>query len=195
MQLLKLKDEIEQDKSLPLRSSARLVFGEGNPQAKIYFLGEAPGFWEDKLGRPFVGAAGKLLDRLLESIDLGRENVYISNIIRFRPPHNRDPRPAEIAAFQPYVDREIKIINPNLIVTLGRFSMGKFLQGVVISRVHGRECRIRFLGRDFILIPMYHPAAALRNPQIMHQIKEDFKRIQQVLSKKVGQLHLDVWIN
>lgn len=163
------------DTSLPLReSAANLVFGEGNPDAKIYFLGEAPGRFEDKSGRPFVGQAGKLLDKLLQSIGLKRESVYISNIVRFRPPENRDPKPEELAAFAPYVDEEIKIIDPKVIVTLGRFSLNKFLPEVKISAVHGQPQKIIRQGKKVTVVPMYHPAAALRNGQIRKQLEKDF---------------------
>lgn len=175
---------MQQDQTLPLRKGAtQLVFGEGDPDAEIYCLGEGPGYWEDQKGRPFVGQAGKLLDRLIESIGFKREDVYISNIVRFRPPNNRDPQPDEIVAFQPYVDREIEIVNPKIIVTLGRFSMNKFLPNEYISRVHGKPRRVTWRGRDVTVIPMYHPAAALRNGEVMRQIQEDFKVIREVLDK------------
>lgn len=183
-ELKKLKKEMEEDKNLPLREGAtQLVFGEGNPDAEIYFLGEGPGFHEDRLGRPFVGQAGKLLDRLIESIGFKREDVYISNVVRFRPPENRDPSLEEIEAFRPYVDREIEIVNPKLIVTLGRFSMGKFLLGVKISQVHGKSKVVQWQGRTIVVVPMYHPAAALRSLDIMRQIREDFKIIPEMLKK------------
>lgn len=182
--LKKLKKEMEEDKSLPLREgTTQLVFGEGNPDAEIYFLGEGPGFHEDRLGRPFVGQAGKLLDQLIESVGFKREDVYISNVVRFRPPENRDPLPAEIEAFRPYVDREIEIVNPRLIVTLGRFSMGKFLPNSKISQVHGKPRTVQWKGKSVTVIPMYHPAAALRSLDIMRQIKEDFKIIPEMLKK------------
>lgn len=180
-----LKARMEADKTLPLRSGAtQLVFGEGNPDAEIYFLGEAPGYFEDKQGRPFVGLAGKLLDQLIESIGYKRADVYISNVVRFRPPANRDPEPDEIAAFAPYVDEEIRIINPKIIVTLGRFSMGKFLPEARISGVHGRKFRVDFQGRETTIMPMYHPAAALRSTQVMDAIKEDFQKIKDFLDGK-----------
>jgi len=173
-----LKKRMEENKTLPLRSGAtQLVFGEGNPHAEIYFLGEAPGYFEDKAGRPFVGLAGQLLDKLIQSIGLVREDVYISNVVRFRPPGNRDPEPDEIAAFAQYVDEEIKIINPKIIVTLGRFSMNKFLPDSRISTVHGKKFVVDFGGQKKIVMPMYHPAAALRNGAIMNAIKEDFTQI------------------
>ena len=180
--LLKLKKQLEEDKNLPLREGAtQLVFGEGNPDAEIYFLGEAPGYWEDQKGRPFVGQAGKLLDELIESIGFKRDDVYISNVVRFRPPENRDPTDSEIAAFVPYVDREISLINPKVIVTLGRFSMGKFLPGEKISRVHGKMKKVFWKGKNTVIVPMYHPAAALRNGEVMKQLKEDFKQIPEAL--------------
>lgn len=183
-QLQSLKDELEKDKKLPLRKGAtQLVFGEGNPDAAVYFLGEAPGYFEDQKGRPFVGQAGKLLDETLASIGLKREDVYISNVVRFRPPSNRDPLPEEIAAFAPYVDKEIEIINPKIIVTLGRFSMGKFLPNEMISRVHGRVRTINWKRKEQVVMPMYHPAAALRQDKIMKEFKEDFKHLAEILEE------------
>ncbi|MAG59349.1 hypothetical protein CMO96_00980 [Candidatus Woesebacteria bacterium] len=184
-ELEKVKKEMEDDKSLPLREGAtRLVFGEGNPDAEIYFIGEGPGYNEDQQGRPFVGQAGQLLDRLVESIGMKREDVYISNVVRFRPPSNRDPQPEEIAAFQPYVDREIEVVDPKVIVTLGRFSMGKFLPGAKISSVHGKPQVVEWKGESLAVVPMYHPAAALRAGAIMEQIREDFKIIPEVLERR-----------
>ncbi len=181
-QLKQLKEQMLADMSLPLRSGAtQLVFGEGNPDADIYFLGEAPGFHEDQQGRPFVGMAGKLLNQTLEEIGLKREDVYISNVVRFRPPGNRDPEPSELAAFAPYVDQEIEIVNPILIVTLGRFSMGKFIPDVRISQVHGHSRYVDLKGRKVLVLPMYHPAAALRAGEILKLFKEDFQKIPQLL--------------
>jgi len=185
-ELVLLKRKMEEDLSLPLRTGAtQLVFGEGSPDAKIYLLGEGPGYHEDKLGRPFVGMAGKLLDETLKEIGLERGNVYISNVVRFRPPENRDPEPEEIAAFQPYVDAEIKIISPEIIVTLGRFSMGKFLPNVKISAVHGKPFFVQFLGKEVLVIPMYHPAAALRRGEVLKDFKEDFKIIVKALNGEI----------
>ncbi len=190
-----LKKRMQADLSLPLRKTAtQLVFGDGNPEATIYFLGEAPGFYEDREGKPFVGQAGKLLDKTLQTIGLERKDVYISNVVRFRPPQNRDPEPEELAAFAPYVDEEIEIINPKLIITLGRFSMGKFLPNVKISQVHGQVKTVRFKGKDYLVIPMYHPAAALRSTDVLKQFEEDFKKIPSLLEKistpKIDQLSL-----
>jgi len=181
-ELEKLKKEMDADKSLPLRTEeTQLVFGEGNPDADIYCLGEGPGFHENKLGRPFVGRAGKLLDQTLVEVGLKREDVYISNVVRFRPPENRDPTPEEISAFQPYVNREIEIIDPPVIVTLGRFSMNKFLPGVKISQVHGKPTLIEWRGKKIAVVPMYHPAAALRASAIMQQFRQNFKIIPRVV--------------
>lgn len=183
-ELAKLKKEMEEDKSLPLRTSeTRLVFGEGDPDTQIYLIGEGPGYNENLQGRPFVGQAGKLLEKTLNSIGLKREEVYISNIVRFRPPENRDPEPHEIAAFQPYVDREIEIINPKVIVTLGRFSMNKFLPGERISGIHGKPRIVRWGGKDVTIVPMYHPAAALRAGAMMEQFVEDFKKLPAIVEQ------------
>lgn len=177
-----LKTKMQQDLSLPLRNQAtQLVFGEGSPDTKIYFLGEAPGFYEDREGRPFIGQAGKLLSQLIESIGLTRPEVYISNIVRFRPPENRDPLPEEIDAFRPYVDEEIKIIDPPIIVTLGRFSMNKFLPDTKISQIHGQVFEKTINGHPVKILPMYHPAAALRAGAVMDLLKIDFQKIKQQL--------------
>ncbi len=181
-ELAKLKDKVDKDMTLPLRQGAtQLVFGEGNPDTQVYFLGEAPGYWEDQKGRPFVGQAGKLLDKLIEDLGMKREDVYISNVVRFRPPENRDPLPAELEAFAPYVDREIEIIDPKVIVTLGRYSMAKFLPDVKISQVHGKPKQVAWRGRNVLVLPMYHPAAALRSGDVLNALREDFKVIKQVL--------------
>src|SRR3989344_3176782 len=173
-----LKQKMQQDMSLPLRSCAtNLVFGEGNPDTKVYFIGEGPGYFEDQQARPFVGQAGKLLDKLLESINLKRADVYISNIVRFRPPENRDPTEEEIAAFRPYVDEEISIIDPDIIVTLGRFSMNKFLPGTKISQIHGQSKIVHLNEKKVTVLPMYHPAAALRAGAVMLQLQKDFQEI------------------
>ncbi|MDO8639096.1 MAG: uracil-DNA glycosylase [Candidatus Daviesbacteria bacterium] len=182
--LASLKKKMEEDKSLPLREGAtQLVFGEGNPDALIYYLGEGPGFYEDQAGRPFVGMAGKLLDETNSSIGIKRSEVYISNVVRFRPPSNRDPEESEIMVFQPYVDQEIQIIKPKIIVTLGRFSMGKFFPGERISGIHGKPKKMLWQGLDLVIIPMYHPAAALRNGNMMKAFKEDFKIIPQIMKE------------
>ena len=142
-ELEKLKKEMEADKSLPLLGTANLVFGEGRPDAEIIFIGEAPGFHEDKLSRPFVGQAGKLLDKLLAGIKWPRESVYITNIVKRRPPENRDPLPEEIEAYKPYLKKQIQIIDPKIIATLGRFSMNYFLPSAKISLGHGKGVIIK----------------------------------------------------
>lgn len=195
--LKKLKNKMSSDKKLPLRKNAQnLVFGEGSAEAEIMFIGEGPGYWEDQKGIPFVGNAGSFLNFLLRSIKLQRENVYITNIIHYRPPKNRDPLPSEISAFKPYLDRIIEIINPKVIVTLGRFSMAKFLPGTKISAVHGKHRVVNWRGKEIVVVPMYHPAAALRNPEIKRQSINDFKIINELASeiekskKKVEQIKL-----
>lgn len=157
------------------------VPGEGNPEAEVMFIGEGPGYHEDQKGIPFCGAAGKLLDQLLQSIKLKREEVFIGNMVKHRPPGNRDPLDEEIEACRPFLDEQIKVIDPRIIVTLGRFSMNKFLPGEFISRVHGQARFVNFVGKRRIIIPMYHPAAALRNGRIMKEIKDDFQKISQFL--------------
>jgi DNA polymerase len=159
------------------KPGTNLVFGEGDPNAKIMFIGEAPGFNEDKLGRPFVGQAGKLLDRMLERIGLKRESVYITNVLKNRPPDNRDPLPGEIKEAEPYLDGELEIVDPAIVVTLGRFSMGKFIPGVKITQVHGEPRRI---GRR-VVVPFFHPAAALRNPSVQKLFEDDFEKLPQIV--------------
>ena len=180
--LEKLKQKMAADSSLPLRETAtNLVFGEGSPTPKIYFLGEAPGRFEDISGKPFVGQAGKLLEKMLEAIGLTREEVYITSIVRYRPPQNRDPKTSEIEAFKPYIDKELHIIQPKLIATLGRFSLNKFLPKAKISQVHGVPHPIIFYGFNTIIFPLYHPAAALRRIQLKITLVEDFKKLQNLL--------------
>jgi DNA polymerase len=185
-QLDELKKKMEKDESLPLKKpDTNLVFGVGNPETKILFVGEGPGYWENLKKEPFVGNAGKLLDTLLESIRLPRQAVFITNVVHHRPPENRDPLPEEIAAYGKYLDEIIKIIDPKIIVTLGRFSMGKFLPNVFISGVHGKKFEVFWNGKILILVPMYHPAAALRRGDVMKEIKEDFLKLPTYL-KEIG---------
>lgn len=154
------------------------VPGEGPEHADIMFIGEAPGFHEDRLGRPFVGAAGQYLDELLQRIGLKREEVYIGNVIKCRPPANRDPLPEEIEACRPYLDRQIDLIRPRLIVTLGRFSMARYFPGASISRIHGQAKRVGHV----IYYPMFHPAAALHQPRWRSIVEEDILKIPQLLA-------------
>lgn len=158
------------------------VPGEGPEDAQIMFIGEAPGFHENRLGRPFVGAAGQFLEDLLASINLSREGVYICNVIKCRPPNNRDPLPTEIEACRPFLDRQIELIKPRLIVTLGRYSMAKFLPKASISKVHGVPCKIGAL----TVLPLFHPAAALHQPKYRADIEQDMLQIPNVLAQMDG---------
>lgn len=177
-----LKEKEKNDPDLPLKqTAANLVFGHGNPNAKIIFLGEAPGKNEDEKALPFVGAAGKVLDQLLESINLKREDIFISSVVHYRPPKNRQPKPSEIAAFSKYVDQIIEIINPKIIATLGNFSLKKFLPDAKISEVHGKAAKIKFNGKDLTIIPLYHPAAVLYKRDLQKTLEEDFKEISKLL--------------
>ncbi len=182
--LRRLRERMEADSSLPLRAEAtHLVFGEGNPDAVLYLLGEAPGQAEDAQGRPFVGQAGRLLMRLLEHSGLRREEVYLSNLVRYRPPHNRPPTSAEIAAFSPYVDEELSILQPVLIVTLGRFATRKFLPAETLTQAHGTLKTVTWQGKPVHVFPVYHPAAALRSPHIRLALEEDFKKLPSLMGE------------
>lgn len=167
------------------KNAANSVPGEGNPEAKIMFIGESPGYHEDQQGIPFCGQAGKLLDELLQSIEVKREGVFICNMLRHRPPENRDPLPEEIEACKIWLDRQIEIIRPKIIVTLGRFSMAKFIPEGKISFLNGQARFVDFAGRKYIVIPMFHPAAALRSLEIMSKLKEDFLKIPKLLGAQV----------
>ncbi len=149
------------------------VPGEGPANAEIMLIGEGPGFYENEEGRPFVGSAGKYLDELLERAGVSRKEVFITNVVKCRPPGNRDPLPEELSACNAYLDRQIEAINPLIIVTLGRYSMSKFLPNVRISEVHGQPAWVR--GR--LIIPMFHPAAALHQPSLKTSVERDFTRL------------------
>src|SRR5262249_22511697 len=153
--------------------TANLVFGEGNIDCTVMFIGEAPGANEDRERRPFVGRGGQLLDRMIASIGWKRMDTYITNIVKRRPPDNRDPLPEEIEAYKPYLTRQIAIIDPNVIVTLGRFSMNYFAPDAKITRDHGRV----LMADGRIIFPVYHPAAALRSTEMMNVLADDFKKI------------------
>lgn len=160
------------------------VPGEGNPDAQIMFIGEAPGFHENEQKRPFVGQAGKLLRKTLAENDWREDEVYITNIVKYRPPENRDPAPSEITFFQPFLDKQIEIIDPGIIVTLGRYSMYKFLgEGVSISRVHGSPRTINWNDKRVTIFPMFHPAAALRTGEVMDQFLADFRKLREFVTK------------
>jgi len=161
---------------------ANSVPGEGPENAAIMFIGEAPGFHENRLGRPFVGAAGQFLEELLASIHMRRESVYICNVIKCRPPNNREPLPNEIEACRPYLDQQLELIKPRLIVTLGRYSMAKFLPKASISKVHGMPSKFG----AFVVLPMFHPAAALHQPKYRADIENDMLKIPQVLASVDG---------
>lgn len=170
-------------KQLPLVEKVEdIVHGEGSETAELFFIGEAPGYYETVERRPFVGRSGKLLRQVLSELNLKAEDFYISNIIKVRPPDNRDPLPNELAAFKPFLDREIEIISPKLIVTLGRFSMAKFLPEVKISQVHGRLHKISWNERRLYLLPMYHPAAALRSTKVKDSFVADFQKIPKIFT-------------
>ena len=170
--LKELEKEMEDDSSLPLRES-NLVFGEGDIDSEVMFIGEGPGFYEDKAKRPFVGRAGQLLDKLILSVGWKRESVYITNIVKRRPPGNRDPSPEEIESYKPYLTRQIEIIAPKVIVALGRFAMNYFLPTAKISRDNGKAFR---LGKRCI-VPLFHPAAALRSTQVLKELTEEFAKL------------------
>lgn len=159
--------------------ATQLVFGTGNADTDIVFIGEAPGKNEDIKGEPFVGAAGKFLNEMLAMIDLKREDIYITNIVKYRPPNNRDPLPEEKQAFLPYLEKQLEIIKPKLIVTLGRHSMDVLLPGLKISQVHGEPKR--YHGQ--VYLPLFHPAAALYNGGMRQTLIDDFAKIPLILEK------------
>ncbi len=163
-----------------LREGAtQLVFGDGSPTAEIVFIGEAPGANEDKQGKPFVGAAGKFLNEMLEGIGMSREDVYITNIVKYRPPGNRDPEPEEREAFLPYLQQQLDIISPKLIVFLGRHAMSVFMPELKISQVHGQPKR----KNGQVYLPLFHPAAALYNGGMRQAVIEDFNKIPAILEQ------------
>lgn len=162
------------------RAATNPVPGEGNPEARILLIGEAPGFHEDAHGKPFVGNSGKFLTQLLEKAGLSREEVFITNVVKHRPPGNRDPLPDEMAACAHYLDEQIEIINPDVIVTLGRFSLARYFPGERISKIHGQPKEIN--GR--YVVPMYHPAAALHNGSLRPEIEADFQKLPRLLAER-----------
>lgn len=173
--LAELMAEISRDETLPL-SESNLVFGEGSPDAEVMFIGEAPGFYEDREKRPFVGRAGQLLNKLIEGIHWKREEVYITNIVKRRPPGNRDPIPEEIEAYKPCLARQIEIIDPKIIAPLGRFAMNYFLPTAKISRDQGKVFR---LGKRLVF-PLYHPAAALRSTNVLNDLEKSFSKLSEI---------------
>ena len=161
------------------KGRTKAVPGDGRFNTEILFVGEGPGFHEDQQGLPFVGASGKYLEQLLEMIGLTRKDVFITNIVRCRPPQNRDPERVEIEACEPYLDRQIALIQPKIIATLGRYSMAKFFPDGKISKIHGIAKKEE--GR--VYYPLFHPAAVLRNPTLREPMEEDFKRMKKLLEE------------
>lgn len=184
------KQIIDQDVCLKLKNQAtQLVFGDGTIDTEMVFVGEAPGKNEDITGLPFVGAAGKFLDEMLATINLSRKDIYITNIVKYRPPENRDPSLAEKNEFLPYLRRQLEIIKPKLVITLGRHSMNCFLPGLQISEVHGEPKTTSMLLSDklketteLIILPLYHPAAALYNGGLRKTLISDFAKIPSILN-------------
>ena len=170
-------------------SRKHLVFGEGDVESKVMFVGEAPGYYEDQIGKPFVGQAGKLLDSLLDEIGLSRNTVYIANILKCRPPGNRDPLPEEIDACEPYLMEQINIIQPSIICTLGRFALiSLYKNRISITAAHGKLIQTE----KFNIFPLYHPAAALHQPTLLQSIKEDFAKLKELLSKPISEIRPDL---
>ncbi len=179
--LQQLAQEISNCQRCQLHYSRKnAVPGEGPANASIMFIGEGPGFHENEQGRPFVGAAGRYLDELLAKIGMQRTEVFIGNVIKCRPPSNRDPLPEELAACSDYLERQIQAINPQVVVTLGRFSMARFVPNGKISEVHGQSFQVR--GR--LVVPMYHPAAALHQPSLKPQLERDFASLPDLIASK-----------
>ena len=179
-ELERLAAEIAQCQKCQLaRGRTRTVPGAGPADARLMFIGEAPGFHEDRQGLPFVGPAGQFLEELLASIGMTRDQVYICNVIKCRPPNNRDPLPQEIEACRPYLDRQIELVRPRIIATLGRFSMARYFPNATISQIHGRPKRIG----DILYLPLFHPAAALHQPRYKAAIEQDFLKIPAMLEE------------
>jgi DNA polymerase len=178
-QLDNIKAAIIADKVCPelAKTATQLVFASGNPDADIVFIGEAPGKNEDLQGIPFVGAAGKFLDQMLAIIDLKRQDIYITNIVKYRPPANRDPYPDEKAAFLPYLEEQLAVIQPKLVITLGRHSLNCFLPQLQISQCHGQPKRYH----NRVYLPLFHPAAALYNGAMRQTLIDDFNTIPSII--------------
>lgn len=178
-----LEDEIIADNVTPelAEQAARLVIGDGNLNADIVFIGEAPGKSEDEQGIPFVGAAGKFLNVMLEAVGMERGDVYITNIVKYRPPNNRDPKQSEKEAFWPYLLKQLEIIQPKVVITLGRHSMGYFLPDANIGNDHGQPQRVQLGDQVFTVIPLYHPAAALYNGGLRQTLIDDFLKVPEII--------------
>jgi len=167
------------------KTATNPVPGDGSPEAQIVFIGEAPGAEEDKQGLPFVGNSGKLLTKLLDTINVQRQDVFICNILKHRPPENRDPLPEEIKVCTPYLKAQLEIIKPKVIITLGRYSMNYFFPEESISRNHGQIRKLVWQGIDLTIIPVYHPSAGLRNGSMLTALKTDFLKIGEFLAKPI----------
>jgi len=163
--------------------ATNLVMGDGNLDSEIVFIGEAPGKNEDLQGLPFVGAAGKFLNEMLAAAGLERKDVYITNIVKYRPPNNRDPLPEEKAAFWPYLLKQLQIINPKVVITLGRHSMEYFLPDMKIGQIHGQPKRIQFGDHKIVIMPLFHPAAALYNGSLRQTLIDDFLKVPAVIKQ------------
>ena len=164
-------------------TATNLVMGDGNIDADILFIGEAPGKNEDEQGLPFVGAAGKFLNEMLAQAGMDRQDVYITNIVKYRPPNNRDPLPDEKKAFWPFLLKQIQVIEPKVVITLGRHSMEYFLPDMKISQIHGQPKRIRFGDDKLVIVPLYHPAAALYNGSMRQTLIDDFLMVPGIIKK------------
>jgi DNA polymerase len=184
-ELQTLARKMAADASLPLQTN--LIFGEGDPNCQVLFIGEAPGAVEDEQVRPFVGRSGQLLRRQIRELGWKEEEVYITNIVKRRPPENRDPLPQEIAAYKPYLTSQIEIISPKIIIPLGRFSMNYFLPEAKITRDQGHLFEVTISGgtKRWFVAPMFHPAAALRAPDMMKAFVESFKKLPAILEKVI----------
>lgn len=165
------------------KQATNLVMGDGNINADIVFIGEAPGKNEDEQGLPFVGAAGKFLNEMLAAAGMDRSDVYITNIVKYRPPNNRDPLPEEKQAFWPYLLKQLQVIQPKVVITLGRHSMEYFLPDMKISAIHGQPKRIKFGDDHLVIIPLYHPAAALYNGGMRQTLIDDFLTVPTIIEK------------
>lgn len=176
-------EEIKNCQKCPLsKERTHLVFGEGNENAEIMFVGEAPGYYEDKEGKPFIGQAGKLLSELLTSINLTREDIYIANVLKCRPPQNRDPQPQEVETCKPYLFKQIEIIKPRAICTLGNFATQTILEKKVgISKVRGQYFQVK----NFFVFPLFHPAAVLHQNGLLEPLKEDFRKLKEFLNSGI----------
>lgn len=184
-QLDKIKQMILDNNVCPdlAATATNLVMGDGNIDADIVFIGEAPGKNEDEQGLPFVGAAGKFLNEMLAQAGMDRSDVYITNIVKYRPPNNRDPLPEEKKAFWPYLLKQLQIIEPKVVITLGRHSMEYFLPDMKISQIHGQPKRIKFGDDNLVIVPLYHPAAALYNGGMRQTLIDDFLLVPEIIKK------------